>query len=68
LFPGVQTWWINNIVPGYTESFKNYINSIIEKIKEGGRSANKQQIKFMEEAGKLPNNNEKLPPTTHLSH
>ncbi|WP_297707934.1 hypothetical protein [uncultured Eudoraea sp.] len=68
LFPGVQTWWVNNIAPGYTESFKKYINNNIEKIKVEGWSANKQQIKFMEEAGKLQNNNEKLPPTKRISH
>ncbi len=64
LFPGVQTWWKHNIVPGYTASFKNYIDSIIKKIDEEGLTANKKQIEFMEEAGKLSiKKEEKSPPS-----
>jgi len=52
--PGTQRWWKNNLIGGYTEEFYNYVNNVIEKIKEEDISIYDKQFTFMDAAGDKP--------------
>jgi hypothetical protein len=51
-FPSVRFWWQHNIIGGYTQRFKTYLDGIMEEISREDPNLIEKQLVFMEEAGK----------------
>ena len=49
--PGVQSWWKNDMVGGFTRNFSEYVNKTIEKVNNEDPEIFKRQINFLERAG-----------------
>lgn len=52
--PGVRKWWNNQLIGGYTQEFKKYVDHKIKIVDEEDFSIYEKQINFMDEAGDKP--------------
>ena len=52
--PGVQTWWKNNPVGGFTADYKNYVNACIAKLNMQEIPNLERVLEFLEMAGEQP--------------
>lgn len=53
-FPNVQKWWKTNVVGGFTDEFRAYINAIIENTRSKGSEEFEKELLFLELAGNKP--------------
>lgn len=56
-FPGVQAFWKNNSEFGFSPKFKDYINELIKQVNSKPSELIRNQVDFMESAGKRMNEN-----------